>query len=207
MSVDVMLREAPPAPALAPPAEFRRQPGFVTVEEYFQIAESSVAKVEYIDGAIIEMPRVKRNHIDIQANVSDELYAQIDLRQNRIYSSDVTVRQDLAAYVNPDLVVARRPVRFADNDIDLLNPALAVEVHSESTRDHDLIRKLPRYLAMPGLEHILYIEQDRVSVTHHKRVDGDWTMREYTDLDDIVELDSLDASLALARVYHDVVFG
>ena len=122
----------------------------------------------------------------------------------RIFPGEVGVSPDPNAFVHPDLSVVRGEDRYAGDDIDLLNPVLIVEVHSRSTRGHDLIRKLPRYLAMPSLERILYIEQDRVSVTHHARVDGEWTRREYTDLADIALLESLDARLPLARVYRGV---
>ena len=206
MSADVMLREAPPAPVLAPSPEFAPRE-FVTVERYFDIAEESEFKVEYIDGEVFEMPVVKSKHLLIERNVSRFMHTQLDPDIFAVHSGSATIRPDSSAYLHPDLSVVRGIELFADNDIDLLNPVLVAEVLSRSTRGRDIRRKLPRYLAMPSLEHILYIEQDRVFVTHHARVDGEWTEREYADLDDIVALDSLDASLPLARVYRDVVFG
>ena len=206
MSADVLLREAPPAPALAPMPDFAPPRGFVTVEQYFQFAENSEFKVEYIDGAMFEMPKVMDSHLLIQRNVSRFLHVQIDLDLYPIHSGDASVRTDSSAYVHPDLSVVRGVEVFAENRIDLLNPVLVVEVHSKSTRSHDIINKLPRYLAMPGLEHILYIEQDIVSVTHHARVGGEWTRRECNSLDDILALDSLGVSLSLAQVYRGVMF-
>lgn len=206
MSADVLLREAPASPALAPTPDFAPPRGFVTVEQYFQFAEKSEFKVEYIDGAMFEMPVVKSKHLLIQRNLSRFMHTQLDQDVYAVHSSNATIRPDLSAYLHPDLSLVRGVELFADNDIDLLNPVLVVEVHSKSTRSHDIINKLPRYLAMPGLEHILYIEQDRVSVTHHARVGGEWTRRGFDSLDDILALDSLGVSLSLAQVYRGVMF-
>ena len=206
MSADVMLREAPPAPTLAtiPESRIVTERRFVTLDEYFEIAEWSENLVEYIDGEMFPMSSVTLSHGVIQTNLTLAL-GNLHHEGYTLLPGANTVSPDPDAYVHPDLTVVRGVGQFARNNLDLLNPVAVIEVFSKSTRRHDMVRKLPRYRAMPSLEHIVYIEQERASVTHHARVDGRWTRREYTDLDDVVPLESLGASLSLAQVYRGVI--
>ena len=179
MSADYKWEEIAPAPWLDPETRLVTERRCVTEELYQEIAEWSENFVEYLDGEMIPKPRASHNHSCVQMNSMFAFFDQLDRDEHLICSGSVRVRPDLSAFLLADLYVVSEKGQWAENDIDLLNPLFLMEVHSDSSRDHDIIRKLPRYLAMPSLEHILYIEQDRVSATHHLRVDGDWTQRRY----------------------------
>ena len=199
MSTDVMLREAPHFVDYALDGEF------VTLERYIEIAAACEHKVEYIDGVIHPMYGARNNHGEIETNLVIAL-GHLKAAGYRLLSSAVSVLPTPTNIYFPDLSVAREPAQYADVDSDLLNPVLVAEVLSPSTRDKDLHDKLPRYLDMPSMEHILIIEQDFVSVEHHRRIGNIWTQTTYTDLADIVALDSLGASLPLAQVYDLIEF-
>ena len=217
MSADVMLREPPTrvreyAPPLVrriePPAPRFQPPGraLMTLEEYFAFAEATDYRVEYIDGEIFIMGSVTLDHGRIQMAIAGFLFVQLTFPDYDFYSSDIAVRSRHGARFQPDLSVVRgEPQRYEDSN-DLLNPVLVVEALSPSTRDHDLDTKLPIYRSMPTMEHILIIEQDRPLVQHHSRVDGEWTQLEYSDMDDIVNLESMGASMSLAQIYRGVDF-
>ena len=200
MSTDVMLREAPPMFDYAMDGEI------VTLERYFEIAEENECIVEYIDGRIKLMPSVSNAHSEIQINAIVTLRTRLPLTEYKVHSPNKGVYLSPIDYYFPDLSVVRLPQRTSESRNFLLNPVLVVEILSPSTRDKDLYDKLPRYLDMPSMEHILIIEQDFVSVEHHRRVGNIWTQTTYTDLDDIVPLDSLGASLPLAQVYNLIEF-
>ena len=199
MSTDVMLREAPPMLDYALDGEF------VTLERYIEIAAASEHRIEYIDGVIHPLYGVRINHGDIQTNLIIALRS-LHGGGYRLKSSKVCVLPTPTTVFFPDMSVVREPAQYADVDSDLLNPVMVVEVLSPSTRDKDLYDKLPRYLDMPSMEHILIIEQDSVSVEHHRRIGTIWTQTTYTDIADLVALDSLGASLPLAQVYNLIEF-
>ncbi len=200
MSSDLLLEKAPPVPAVVPAAS-----DFVTLEDYFAIAAESEFKVEYIDGEIFYMPGVTNIHGEIQINLAIAL-AHLRGAGYKLLSSDVSVQCAPSVFFFPDLIVVRNPARYAGDHTDLLNPALVVEVISPSSRNKDRADKLPRYLAMPSLEHVLIIEQDFAAVEHHRRDDENWQQATYSSLDDNVPLDSLGASLSLAQIYRGIDF-
>ena len=218
MSADVMLREPPPgvrehAPPLVrrielPPVSKFQPPGraLMTLEEYFAFADATEYRVEYIDGEIFVMGSATLSHGLIEMNLGALLHFLLAFPGYLVYSSSIAVRaQDTVRFL-PDLSVVRgEPQRYEDSN-DLLNPVLVVEALSPSTRGKDINTKLPEYRDMPTMEHILIVEQDRPFVQHHMRVDGEWTQREYTNMDDIVNLDSMDASMSLAQIYRGVDF-
>lgn len=200
MSSDLLLEKAPSAPEAVPAAS-----DFVTLEDYFAIAAESERKVEYIDGEIFYMPGVTNIHGEIQINLAIAL-AHLRGAGYKLLSSDVSVQCAPSIVFFPDLIAVRSPARYAGEHTDLLNPALVVEVISPSSRYRDRSVKLPRYLAMPSMEHVLIIEQDFVAVEHHRRAGGNWGQTTCTSLDDSVPLDSLGASLSLAQIYRGIEF-
>lgn len=200
MSSDLLLEKAPSAPEAVPAAS-----DFVTLEEYFAIAAESDFKVEYIDGEIFYMPGVTNIHGEIQINLAIAL-AHLIGAGYKLLSSDVSVQCAPSVVFFPDLIVVRTPARYAGEHTDLLNPVLVVEVISPSSRNKDRADKLPRYLAMPSMEHVLIIEQNFIAVEHHRRDGDDWKQATYISLDDSVPLDSLGASLSLAQIYRGIEF-
>ena len=200
MSTDSLLEKSPAREAV--PAVS----GFVTLEGYFAIAAESEYKVEYIDGELFFMDGVTLFHSSIQTNITGFLFIQLAASEYAIHSSDVNVQVSPSAYFFPDLCVVRGAARPAPVGTALLNPVLVVEVLSQSTAHKDLGVKLQRYREMPSLEHYLIIEQQRVYVELHSRVDGTWAQRAFSDLDETLRLDSLGASLSLAQIYRGIDF-
>lgn len=199
MSTDVMLRDAP-----APEISDKRE--FVTVERYFEISAESHTRVEYLDGELFYMSGVRYAHGKIQSQLAWLLVGHLDDNEYDVLSSNVCIRARQLAYFFPDLTVVRGKPRFAPGRNDLLNPVLVVEVLSPSTRNHDLDNKLPVYRAMPSLEHILIVEQNHPSVVQHRRAGDAWVQHQYSELHEIVTLDSLGASLSLAQIYRGIDF-
>ncbi len=199
MSTDVLLRDAP-----TPDVSDKRE--FVTLERYFEVSAESHTRVEYLDGELFIMDGVRYEHGAIQMAIGGFLFAQLTHPEYVLLSSNVRIRASQTAYFFPDLTVVRGKPRFAPGRNDLLNPVLVVEVLSPSTRSRDLVDKLPVYRAMPSLEHILIVEQNRPSVEQHSRAGDDWSQSQYAALADIVTLDSLGASLSLAQIYRGIDF-
>ena len=202
MSADVMLREPPTrVREILPPTREK-----VSLERYLEIASEHELHVEYLDGEIIYMAAVAPNHSRIQHNFHGIFFLLLLPPQYTTHSSNLGVRPRRSARFLPDISVVRGLDRLAHDGNYLLNPVLVVEVLSPSTRRKDIDTKLPEYRDMPTMEHILIVEQDRPLVQHHSRVDGEWTQRECTAMDDIVNLDSLGASMSLAQIYRGVDF-
>ena len=198
MSTEMLLEKAPTQEVMPAASDF------VTLEDYFAIAAEREERIEYIDGEIFIMGGVTLFHSSIQINMIRILLNQLVETDYAIHSSNVSVHVSSSAYLFPDLCAVRGLGRVARRGTALVNPALVVEVLSKSTayRDHGV--KLQRYREIPSLEHYLIIEQQRVYVELHSRVDGAWTQRASSALEETVPLDSLGASLSLAQIYRGI---
>src|SRR4051794_13700656 len=105
------------------------------------------------------------------------------------------------------MVVCGEPQR-ADNQKDtLLNPILIFEVLSPSTRDYDRGLKFQAYRALPSLLEYLTVAQDEVHIEHWIRgSERRGSLTEYDDLNQSIQLTSVDCVLPLSEIYHKIDF-
>ena len=86
-----------------------------------------------------------------------------------------------------------------------MNPKVIVEVLSKTTQDYDRGAKFEQYRTIESFVEYVLIAQDKPHVEHFVRQpDGRWLLAETNRLDDRIELQSIDAQLALADVYEKV---
>jgi Uma2 family endonuclease len=113
---------------------------------------------------------------------------------------------DLFAY--PDVTVVCGQDEFLDRERDtLLNPTLIIEVLSNDTEAYDRGLKFKLYRALPSLKQYLLISSRDVGVDLFTRgSDEQWRLTGYDQLDDTVQLTSIDCQLRLADIYEKVDF-
>jgi Uma2 family endonuclease len=113
---------------------------------------------------------------------------------------------NLGAY--PDVMAICGERQFLDDRRDVItNPALIVEVLSDSTEAYDRGDKFAYYRSIPSLRAYLLLSQQRVSAELFLRQpSGDWLLSVYTKPSDSIPLTGLDAELSLAEVYDKVEF-
>ena len=179
----------------------------LTVEEYFALAADSEISHEFYEGEIIARTGIQRDHIMITGNVMGQLHIQLTNRAECIaLASTMRVRVSDTIYFYPD-GLAVCDARFADPDeYTLTNPCLVVEVTSESTAMYDRLTKLAAYRQMPSVQEILIVDQYRVAIEQHTRVPEGWLVREFTEPDEKILLESLGCTLAVSDVYAKVTF-
>ena len=89
----------------------------------------------------------------------------------------------------------------------LVNPALIVEVLSDSTEGFDRGDKFTYYKSIPSFNEYLLVAQHRPHVSQFvKRENGVWTFMEFNDLTESLRCASVPCVLALKDIYRDVVF-
>ncbi|MBI3966916.1 MAG: Uma2 family endonuclease [Chloroflexi bacterium] len=191
---------------MATPREEARR---YSVAEYLKMEDASETKHEYYDGEIVAFPGVSIEHDTIALNASATLRLRLRGTDCRVFTSDVRVRTAGRMYAYPDVKVACGERRFTEESVPaLLNPVLIVEVLSPSTRGYDRGDKFVQYRTVPTLREYVLIEQTRVHVEQFRRGEGGlWILREYKDLGETLQLESIGVSLPLATVYEDVELG
>ena len=182
----------------------------LTPEEYLAIERKAEYKSEYIDGEMVAMTGASRRHNLIALNVAREITQQLKGRPCEGYVSDMRVRvPSTRLYTYPDVVVVCGEPQFEDDYVDtLLNPTLIVEVLSESTELYDRGKKFGFYRTIESLAEYLLVAQDECRVEQYlKQPDGRWLLSDYRSPEDLVELSSIQCSLALKEVYDKVISG
>ena len=182
---------------------------YISPEEYLAQERKAEYKSEYLHGEIFAMSGASRKHNLITVNISRELSQQLRGKPCEAYVSDMRVKVRASGlYTYPDVVVVCGEPQFEDDHIDtLLNPTLLVEVLSPSTERYDRIAKTAYYRTVDSLKEHLLVSQDEMRLEQYlKQADGAWVLIEHRSLDDVVELQSIECSLALEDVYDKVSF-
>jgi Uma2 family endonuclease len=180
---------------------------YVTPEEYLERERAAKVKSEYYDGRIYTMSGASRQHVRITVNTLASFHRQLRGRPCDAYSSDMRLNVSATGlYTYPDVAALCGEPRFVDDAFDtLLNPAVLVEVLSDSTEAYDRGRKFEHYRRIDTLRDYLLVAQDRVHVEHRALdADGRWTIAELSLLEDVVELPSIECTLLLADLYERV---
>jgi Uma2 family endonuclease len=186
------------------------KPTCLTPEEYLAVERQNEYKSEYMDGEMVAMVGASRRHNIITFNVAGELHRQLEGRPCEGYANDMRVRivsRREYAYTYPDVVVVCGEPQFEDGHLDtLLNPTVLIEVLSESTEKYDRGKKFSFYRTIESLAEYVLVAQDEFRVEEYVRQpDGRWLLSDYRSLDAVVELASIQCTLALREVYAKIV--
>jgi Uma2 family endonuclease len=182
---------------------------FYTPEEYLALERSCETKHEYYNGEIFAMGGASKQHVLIVTNLIGELHSGLKEGPCTVYSTDLRVQvATTGLYTYPDVIVLCDELRFSDEQEDtLLNPALIIEVLSESTKDYDRGGKFEQYRTIDSFVEYLLIAQDRPHVEHHTRQpDGTWILHETNSLEVTIQLKSVPCSLRIADIYAKIDF-
>ncbi len=196
----------------------RRSQPLYSIEEYLALERASEERHEYIDGYIYAMAGESGEHGDICTNLGGILYSQLRDTNWRARSKDTKVRSGPTPkhtrsregfFSYPDLVVICGEPQYHDEHTDvILNPAVIIEVLSESTESFDRGEKFHRYQVWnPTLTDYLLVSQTAPIIEHYSRQpDGSWSYKIYQGLDRSFTISSIVCELRLADVYDRINF-
>lgn len=110
-------------------------------------------------------------------------------------------------YTDPVVICGKPEYHDKFKDI-ILNPAVIIEVLSESTADFDRGVKFTRYrMFNPTLTDYILVWQDEPIVEHYiRQANDDWLFKEYHGLEKSFRIDSLECELKLSEIYDRIEF-
>lgn len=181
---------------------------YMSLEDYFELDETSGNKHEYYQGAVYAMTGASENHNLIAGAVYRNLGNQLDGKSCRPYFSDFRLKiEAVNLYTYPDLSVICGETQLADGRKDtFINPTVLIEVLSDSTEAYDRSKKAEFYRTIPSLQEYLWIAQDRPHVERYQRQGRQWLLTEYSAMEDEVRLESIGCILPLVAIYKRVPF-
>jgi Uma2 family endonuclease len=163
-----------------------------TVEEYLAYEIETNTRYEFINGEIYAMAGGSDNHSTISLNVGAELRALLRNSTCRPFNSDMKLKITDIVYVYPDVSTVCGEAIFTDAKRSMLtNPALVVEVLSETTANYDKGQKFDYYRSLPSVQAYLMLEQDSAHARLYTRDGAEWRLREYKGLEAVVPLEAI----------------
>ena len=178
-----------------------------TVEEYFDIENTSEIRHEFENGILIPTPGETLDANEIAGNISATLRKELRQKGYRIFTHDIrTIVHELRLYRYPDLVITA-----ADTVKDIRHvtePVLIVEVLSESTEEIDRNKKFRQYTALPSLQYYLMIHQDMALIEFYQRKgeSNTFEFNFFDKLSETINLPVLGTSITMEDIYEGINF-
>ncbi len=176
----------------------------LTEQEYLTLNRAADIKSEFADGIMYAMAGGTLMHAQLASRLIAELWRQIGSRPCIVFTSDAQVHTSKSpSYFYPAVsVVCGEPQTHEGSDDILTNPCVIAEVLSPSTADYDHGKKFAHYREIPTLQDYLLIHPDQILIEHYARQsDGNWLLSERRGMEALVNVSSLECSLALVRIY------
>lgn len=170
--------------------------------------DDSSARYEFLDGFIRDMGYATATHELLVGNFIyflNHFYRKLDFK---IYGSNrLLYVEEYNRYFYPDLQMVELEPVYRDYEETMkatLNPALLVEVISESSEEYDHVEKWNCYQSIPSLKQYVLVSQKEKKVESYRRVKDEWL---YVSLyGDNATLKVLDCEITLADLYEKAVF-
>jgi Uma2 family endonuclease len=185
-----------------------------TLDEYFAWEEQQEVKHEYFEGEVYAMSGGTQNH----SRVGGRLFSLVDLHLDNsecvVLTSDARVKiQESEKYVYPDVSVTCDE-RDRETPQFITHPCLIVEVLSPSTvraasafaEAYDRGDKFELYRRSTSLREYALVSADKIAIDLHRKDDLNRWQSIYFRAGDTVELESINLTFPIERVYRGIEF-
>jgi Uma2 family endonuclease len=175
----------------------------ISADAFLEWEEKQLEKHEFIQGEILAMVGVTRQHATVAGNVFRFLGNHLVGTGCRAYMADMKLKLEAAdAFFYPDVFVTcsasdHRAQRY------LSEPRMIVEVLSESTEAYDRGEKFEKYRQCPCLVEYVLINLIKCKTEIFRRDNtGHWVLYEY-GRDEPVLFASLELTMESAALYEN----
>jgi Uma2 family endonuclease len=177
-----------------------------TAQEYLALERAAEFRNEFVNGQIRALSGGSLAHNLLVGNLLVGIREQLRGRSCSVFSNALRVKVDtLETYVYPDVVALCEPPRLEDAHADtLLNPAVIVEVLSESTERYDRGDKFAHYRKIDSLREYILVAQDKVRIEQYVRHGEHWLFNEISDPAGALRIETLGCEIAIRDVYDRV---
>ncbi len=176
----------------------------MTYADYVALERAGQLKHEYVNGLVYAMAGGTPEHARLAQAIGAELRVALRGKPCAPFSSDLRVRVAATGRTTyPDVTVVCGALQHADDDADAVtNPALIVEVLSDTTENADRGDKWAHYQRIASLREYVLVSQNQQRIEVFSR-DGSqpdlWHYRDHgpgaritlAGLDVVIELDAV----------------
>lgn len=179
----------------------------LTVDQFLEWDHGDDRSYDLVHGEVVAMAPTQPAHQIIAANIARRLSEALDARPpcNVRVEAPIVVDERGDTCHHADLAVTCRP--HEPHQKATPEPILIVEVLSPSTENHDRTVKVPDYRALPSVQEIVLVDQQKPYCEIHRRLDdGRWLTDLVRHPEARLRLDSLGFDQPLSVIYAHVAF-
>ena len=187
------------------------QKQLVSLDAYLAMIADGERRLEYHDGEVIDIQSATEQHGLICTNLTGLIYNCIYDKDCNIYAGDRELWiEECRKMFYPDhiIVCGEHDLKQMSKNVKAtINPAIVVEVLSESTEKRELTTKMRCYKTLKSLKQIIFIAQSEkyiLSLERDKENDRLWLDMEYFEDDEIIPI--RDCEIILKDIYRKVTF-
>lgn len=181
---------------------------YISIEDYLLAERAATEKHESYQGEVFAMSGASLRHNRIQMNITRHLGNKMEGKSCDIFGSDLRVHiPNNSLFTYPDAVIVCGEPQLLDKAQDtILNPSVIFEVLSPSTQSSDRGDKFKLYRDIPSLQEYVLVATNKVGVQYYSKQNNVWTLHEFSDFSDAINITTIDCTLLLAQIYEGVVF-
>ncbi len=178
---------------------------WVSYEDYLALEHKADLRHEWLDGRVYAMAGGTLTHAELASAMQRELGNLALACGCRVFSSDAKVRVLATGLAtSPDASMVCGAVERDPADANAMtNPAVLVEVLSESTERYDRGEKFAHYRRLPSLRDYVLVSQHTRCGEVYSRQGDHWTLH-VAEAGGAAPLTALDGALQVDRVYQGV---
>ena len=180
----------------------------LTFEDYCDFEEKSSFRHEFQNGKLVIMAGGTPNHAILISILSHYLWQAV-LNQSEpisVFGSELKIFiEAINEGLYPDLVVVLGDKEYTSNGKAIQNPAIIIEVLSDSTGNYDRGDKFKKYKNIPSFQEYILVEQNQPVIdVLHKNQAGKWEIDSFIGLEDELQLNTIDIKIPLSKIYQHV---
>ncbi len=175
-----------------------------TPEEYLEWEKEQIDKHEFFQGEIFAMSGASPRHNLIFSNLFGELFIKLKGKSCKPYGSDMRIHiPENTLYTYPDISVMCHDIINTGTEEDtVILPAVLFEILSSSTRNYDRGDKFKLYRDIPSLKEYIMVDSTSILIESFRiNSTGHWELKEYKQLEENLEISSLNISIPIADIY------
>jgi Uma2 family endonuclease len=164
--------------------------------------DQSNERHHYVRGDIFAMAGGSARHSYLSAQMIGLLRQGLVGGPCAAHTADLRLGLGSDMFVYADAVVVCRPMTFRPGTRDVVtNPTVVVEVLSKTTEAYDRGDKLAGYLALPSVQHIVFVAQREQRVELYTRQDDGSFRFEILTSHGSLNLDAIKVRLPIGDIY------
>jgi Uma2 family endonuclease len=182
---------------------------YISQQEYHDFERFASDKHEYFQGEIFVINGASILHNIVSMNCLFNVSSKLKGKIYQTFGSKFRIHiPENTFYAYPDLSIFSDEIFTTDkNDDTATNPIVILEVRCKHFRTFNKENRFTLYRQIESLKEYVLVDYDKIYAEKYTRKnDNSWQLTEFKDLNQTIELNSIEIDLKLSEIYDRTKF-